>query len=685
MYVLKPIEHRIEMEHFVLLILKKLRNLSLFCFYLDTCVISKDFRGIISACRDFYELHDEEKSDYDVGWKPIKSSTRSKRSVQGKNSRAYIQKERNQTVQSSHLLNPNVSTTSESLLPTNSNNSSSQLLSNKQSYSDKDNEESMNKLLKFHKDTISLEKSFPHEEIFLHRNKRALKIRVKQRGKGGFDIGIEDDEKDFEIEAKYILSNGRIKTNPSHWIYRSSSNLRGFPYWGKFGLYSGGGYVADLGNDLGYAEAAAAALAQDNWIDMNTRAVFFEFSVYNANENLFGTAFVLIEILPSGQIVPSGGVKVFRLYPYAGSLSNLTIASEILLVILLFYFIYRDLRRMYQKGSRFWKELWSWIDITLTISVFAALILWFIRWYEGDKNLIELHKNSQTYISFQYAATADEALAYCIGVIVFLSILKFMKLLQILPMIVVLNGALKRTWGPVFNYCCPFFVAFLAFALFATQVFNTVDSFASFKWTFETQFMMLLGGSTFKILETANRVLGPMYFMIFEFFEFFYLFNVFLAIVNEGIANSAMEDSPIEDDLAFINFIVDKFHGFLSPVATIFGSQYDKKSKDSSTQQSSISVDSTTTATKTNIISQNSDPDSRPSSKTVWESTDSQNKRKNNSSTENISNDSFDVKIDRIKMSVEQLDTLLENIIGNLNEEDYNLYSFLQTVRTKRK
>ena len=48
-----------------------------------------------------------------------------------------------------------------------------------------------------------------------------------------------------------------------------------------------------------------------------------------------------------------------------------------------------------------------------------------------------------------------------------------------------------------------------------------------------TLFRIILGDFNFHELEAANRILGPMYFILYVFFVFFVLLNMFLAIIND--------------------------------------------------------------------------------------------------------------------------------------------------------
>lgn len=44
------------------------------------------------------------------------------------------------------------------------------------------------------------------------------------------------------------------ETGDKWWQYRSASDLNGYPYWGHFGTYTGGGYVAPLGTTITSAQ-----------------------------------------------------------------------------------------------------------------------------------------------------------------------------------------------------------------------------------------------------------------------------------------------------------------------------------------------------------------------------------------------------------------------------------------------
>lgn len=70
-------------------------------------------------------------------------------------------------------------------------------------------------------------------------------------------------------------------------------------------------------------------LRDHDWYDKYTRAIFIEFTVYNANVNLFSVVTLLVETPTFGGGVPSHLVHTFRLYQYSGGLLIVAVAFQV--------------------------------------------------------------------------------------------------------------------------------------------------------------------------------------------------------------------------------------------------------------------------------------------------------------------------------------------------------------------
>ena len=395
-----------------------------------------------------------------------------------------------------------------------------------------------------------------------HRPKRALRIRGDKED--GSDRHESGSQAKIQVHPKYKLSNGMIISNQLHWIYHTATDLRGFPNVGRFTIYSGGGYVAELGDNIEYATAAVAALKQDYWIDSYSRAVFFELTAFSMNTKFFATAFIIAEIIPTGQVVPKGEIIVFRLNRYDEASGKLILASEIICFLLLFFFVYREIRQISQIGLRsYFNGFWPWIETMQSLFLLSSVILWILRWSYEYQTMLLFKNLSYSFINFQYVAMADEAFNTAVAFMVFFSTLKLAKFLSFFPMIVILKSTLKKSIKPLFNYFLPFTIAFTAFLIFAYLVFQELYEFSTLIRGAESQFHMLIGGSIFKALRKMKGVLVPFYFVCFVVFETFILMNIFIAILCESIAESSSLEELTLEDLEFVEFSYTRLKDFI--------------------------------------------------------------------------------------------------------------------------
>jgi len=89
--------------------------------------------------------------------------------------------------------------------------------------------------------------------------------------------------------------------------------LSGSSTTGLISRYGGGGYIQDLSISYENATAEIEELEENLWIDRGTRVVFLDFTVYNANINLFCQIKLTVEFPASGGAVPSKQFSTVKL------------------------------------------------------------------------------------------------------------------------------------------------------------------------------------------------------------------------------------------------------------------------------------------------------------------------------------------------------------------------------------
>lgn len=71
------------------------------------------------------------------------------------------------------------------------------------------------------------------------------------------------------------------------WVYTPASQTLSLSYSGTISTYEGGGFYQDLTDSRNQTAEIIKNLKEGLWITRGTRAIFIDFTVYNANLNLF--------------------------------------------------------------------------------------------------------------------------------------------------------------------------------------------------------------------------------------------------------------------------------------------------------------------------------------------------------------------------------------------------------------
>lgn len=171
--------------------------------------------------------------------------------------------------------------------------------------------------------------------------------------------------------------------------------------------------------------------------------------------------------------------------------------------------------------------------VVLGVSV-TQILLNFINFVMVQQVLDTLLQLPYEYADFSQLSNQVKALTYLSGFNVFVAWIKVFKYLSFNKTMNQLSGTLSACSKDLSGFTVMFFIIFFSFAelgylLFGTQVVDFRDlTNACF-----TLFRTILGDFNFVVIEQADWIFGPLYFLSYIFFVFFVLLNVFLAIIND--------------------------------------------------------------------------------------------------------------------------------------------------------
>ncbi|XP_076994678.1 polycystin-2-like protein 2 isoform X2 [Tamandua tetradactyla] len=306
------------------------------------------------------------------------------------------------------------------------------------------------------------------------------------------------------------LSDFGLK-HDTEWKY--SASLSNSPWhWGFVGVYRNGGYIFTLSKLKSETKNKFINLRLNSWITRGTRVIFIDFSLYNANVNLFCIIRLVAEFPATGGILTSWQFYSVKLLRYVSYYDYFIASCEIIFCIFLFVFITQEAKKMKEFKFAYFKSIWNWLELLLLV----------------------LLKSTETYSDFYLLAYWHMYYNNIIAVTIFFAWIKIFKFISFNKTMSQLSSTLSRCIKDIVGFAIMFFIIFFAYAQLGFLVFGSqVDDFSTFQNSVFAQFRIVLGDFNFAGIQQANRILGPVYFVTFIFFVFFVLLNMFLAIIND--------------------------------------------------------------------------------------------------------------------------------------------------------
>ncbi|KAJ6655408.1 hypothetical protein lerEdw1_005405 [Lerista edwardsae] len=383
--------------------------------------------------------------------------------------------------------------------------------------------------------TVAENRSFIYHENLLLGVPRIRQLKVRNGS-----CSIPEDLKDEIKDCYDVYSASNEDTTPfglrngTAWTYTSEKSLNGSSHWGLIATYSGAGYYQDLSRSRDETAVLIAGLKKNLWLDRGTRATFIDFSVYNANINLFCIVRLLVEFPPTGGLLTSWQFQPVKLIHYISTFDFFLAACEIVFCLFILYYVVEEILEIHIHRLYYFRSLWNCLDVLIIGLSVSAIGINIYRTSTVDSLLKLLLENQNSFPNFEPLAYWQTQFNNIAAVTMFFVWMKLFKFISFNRTMNQLSTTVSRCAKDVLGFAIIFFIIFLAYAQLAYLVFGTqIDDFSTFQNSVFTQFRILLGDFDFTEVEEANRVLGPVYFTTFVFFMFFILLNMFLAIIND--------------------------------------------------------------------------------------------------------------------------------------------------------
>ncbi|KAL7990360.1 hypothetical protein Chor_013790 [Crotalus horridus] len=367
--------------------------------------------------------------------------------------------------------------------------------------------------------------------------------RIRQLKVQNNSCVVHDDFKE-DIAGCYDVYNKEKENispfgllNGTAWQYYTEEELDGSSHWGRLTSYSGGGYYVDLKITREESAETLQLLKENLWLDRGTRVVFMDFSVYNANINLFCVLRLVVEFPATGGAIPSWQIRTVKLLRYVSTWDFFIVSCEIVFCIFIFYYIVEEILELHIHRLQYFTSIWNILDIVVILLSVLAIGFHIFRTIEVNRLMGQLLRNPSVYADFEFLAFWQTQYNNMNAVNLFFAWIK-------------LSSTLARCAKDILGFAIMFFIVFFAYAQLGYLLFGTqVENFSTFVKCIFTQFRIILGDFDYNAIDNANRILGPIYFVTYVFFVFFVLLGYNRTLMKLKLKKDRISDVALNEEI----------------------------------------------------------------------------------------------------------------------------------------
>jgi hypothetical protein len=375
--------------------------------------------------------------------------------------------------------------------------------------------------------------------------------------------------------------------------FKYTADAAGSSWSGWLATYDSGGFLQKMDSNYSASIEVVSDLKTLNFVSAATRAIFFEFTIYNLNMGMYAVCRIAFEVSPMGSWLKTFSIDMLDQRHMSalgdgGLMAWVYLIMEAVLVIFVVRYLceeasefigvtnvktYNPLKKLRIKWGYF-TDGWNVIDWTNLILIVVVMIFRIQNWGLGG----EVIDNTNSFIGTNIPVSdfADfNAVVVSVTTIrqlqafnAVLTWFKAVKYVNILPYISTFIETMALAWEFLAGFTLVFFTTFMGFCLSYCTAFG--ESISDFR-TIPRAFMFLLrsfvGNADMRLVYDANPVIGSMLIVMFVVGMIFINMNLFYAILISSLSE-ARQTQEVEQNKKMENF-TDKILGFLETVSRV--------------------------------------------------------------------------------------------------------------------
>ncbi|XP_026848584.1 polycystin-2 [Drosophila persimilis] len=335
------------------------------------------------------------------------------------------------------------------------------------------------------------------------------------------------------------------------------------------------GYVVTLRDKKIDSIKVLTYLFQNNWLDGRTAAIFFDFTLYNVDADLFSVCSIRCENLPFGIIRSSMDINTVSMTMSAETVPWTIFIWFIAYVAVLLQLGVAVIVPLWFEPKRF-KSFWVKVDVLILLLSMSVLIMKGVKSGITTKLLALLEvASTHDFIDFRVPARLNDWATIAMGCLICLVTLRLWKVMQFASIFQIFTMTLSLAWSALFSTACVICILMMAFGIVMVCINgNNRKNFRSLLHALATIMCFTFGFSSHvdpEDLFSGGELIGIVIYTIMAFTISILLVNVFVSILsNYFTAAKAVRDRQRKDEISFWEFLRVEYADAIRIVREIF-------------------------------------------------------------------------------------------------------------------
>ncbi|UJR18997.1 hypothetical protein I4U23_022127 [Adineta vaga] len=311
----------------------------------------------------------------------------------------------------------------------------------------------------------------------------------------------------------YSYSNEDKDSYQPGWINTTSTNYNifiqnAFKYQSNNTNYRSGGYIYEFRGRLSDLRSNLSQLHSLSWIDNQTRAIIVQLTLYNPNVQLFTAVTFLAEFLSSSGVFTSARFEPISFYAFT---SIYQLVCTIIYMLMIFYFMWIELRSLFELKWKYFIQFWSFIQLGIIICSWTSLGIYIWRYQEYQRiGKLFSETNGYVYIDLQLISYINDLLTYLLSFCCFFGTIQLIKLCRFNQRFCLFIYTLQLSAKELLSFSFMFSIVFMSFiCLFYFLFISKLPECSSLFGTAQMLFEMTLMKFDAHQLSNSAAFLGP--------------------------------------------------------------------------------------------------------------------------------------------------------------------------------